>query len=38
MVMRALRPNREHVLPAADEENEFTAGMAHELTAVGKVS
>jgi hypothetical protein len=36
--MRALRPDGEHILPAADKENGFTAGMAHELTAVGKVS
>ena len=34
--MRALRPNREHVLPAADEQDGFTAGMASELAAVGK--
>jgi hypothetical protein len=31
-----LRPNREHVLPAADEQDGFTAGMASELAAVGK--
>jgi hypothetical protein len=35
--MRALRPDREHVLPAADEQNGFAAGMVHELAAVGKV-
>ena len=37
VVMRALRPDREHVLPAADEQDGFTAGMADELAAVGKV-
>jgi hypothetical protein len=35
--MRALRPDREHVLPAADEQDGFTAGMADEPAAVGKV-
>ena len=38
VVVRALGRHREHVIPAADKENGFTAGMAHELTAVGKVS
>jgi hypothetical protein len=37
VVMRALRPDREHVIPMADEQDGFTAGMADELTAVGKV-
>src|SRR4249920_2330799 len=37
VVVRALRPDREHVIPAADEQDGFTAGMADELTAIGKV-
>jgi hypothetical protein len=35
--MRALRPDREHFIPAADEQDGFAAGMADELAAVGKV-
>ena len=37
VVMRALRPDREHFIPAADEQDGFAAGMADELAAVGKV-
>ena len=37
VVMRAVGRDREHVLPAADEQDGFTAGMADELAAVGKV-
>ena len=32
-----IAPDREHVIPAADEQDGFTAGMADELAAVGKV-
>ena len=36
VVVRAVRPDREYVIPAADEQDGFTAGMANELAAVGE--
>src|SRR5262245_51243667 len=37
VVMRALRPDREHVVPAADDQDGVTADVPDELAAVGKV-
>jgi hypothetical protein len=38
VVVRALRPDREYLISAADEQDGLAAGMAGELAAIGEVS
>ena len=37
VVMRAMSPDREDLMPAADQQDRLSAGMADEFLAIGKL-